>query len=129
MISYNGNVMKIPTSLFTFILCASLFANDDVESIKQGLQSADRSVSSAAIDSCVDKGREMLPQLREWAADSDPRLKARARAALGRITGQWASQTDVIWQTDFKKAVEKATAEKKPMLVLQLFGKLDEEFC
>jgi len=71
----------------------------------------------------------MLPILRKWAGSNDPRLQARARTALGRITGQWSSHTNLIWQRDFASTVKKATAEKKPIMVLQLFGKFDEEFC
>ena len=59
----------------------------------------------------------------------DPRLKSRARTALGRITGQWGSQTDVIWKRSLAEAVKESKATGKPILMLHLFGKLDEEFC
>ena len=103
-----------------------LFAEDKIQ---QALMSADKSIASAGIDSCVSQGKAMLPKLRKWAGDEDPRLKARARTALGRITGQWGSQTDVIWKRSLAKAIEESKATGKPILMLHLFGKLDEEFC
>ena len=103
-----------------------LFAEDKIQ---QGLMSADKSIASGGIDSCVSQGKAMLPKLRKWAGDEDPRLKARARTALGRITGQWGSQTDVIWKRSLAKAIEESKATGKPILMLHLFGKLDEEFC
>ena len=104
----------------------NLFANTK---IKEALMSADVSVASGGIDSCVSQGGAILPKLRKWAGDNDPRLKARARTALGRITGQWASQTDVIWKRSLAEAVKESKATGKPILMLHLFGKLDEEFC
>lgn len=115
----------LKASLCLIIATSSLVQAD----IKDDLAHSDASIAQAAIDTCTSKGKEMLPQLRKWASDDDPRLKLRARTALGRITGQFAAQTDLIWELDFDKAVEKAKAEKKPILMLHLFGKLNEEFC
>ena len=86
-------------------------------------------IYQASIESCVAKGKPFLPTLREWAKEQDPRLKARARTAIGQITGQWAAPTDLLWQRDFKKATEKASKENKPIMALQLFGQFDQEFC
>ncbi len=105
---------------------SSLLADDK---IKQALMSADKAVASGAVDTCVSKGKEMLPTLRKWAGADDPRFKSRARTALGRITGQWGSQTDVIWKRSLAEAVAESTKTGKPILMLHLFGKLDEEFC
>jgi len=118
--------MKAPA----LALCFSfLFVPLTQADLKDDLMTSDPSLAQSAIDTCVAKGKEMLPQLRTWATDDDPRLKLRARTALGRITGQYAAQTDLIWELDFEKAVEKAKKEKKPILMLHLFGKLNEEFC
>ncbi|MFK7910299.1 MAG: hypothetical protein AB8F34_06810 [Akkermansiaceae bacterium] len=105
---------------------SSLFAEDKIQ---QALMSADKTIASGAIDTCVSQGKAMLPKLRKWAGAEDPRLKTRARTALGRITGQWGSQTDVIWKRSLADAVKESTATGKPILMLHLFGKLDEEFC
>lgn len=112
-------------TLFSSPLC---FAGD-YDTLKSGLQSEDKAVYSAALDSCVQHGIELLPTLRQWSASEDPRLKARARTGLGRITGQWGSQTDLVWERSLDTAVKKAAPDNKPIMVLQLFGKLDEEFC
>ncbi|WP_143157588.1 hypothetical protein [Rubritalea squalenifaciens] len=98
---------------------------EDYLSIKEGLSSAEKEVATAAVDSCVTEGKAIIPSLQKWAGDEDPRLKARARHALGKITGQWGSQTKVVW----KRSVKEAINEDKPLLVLHLFGKLDEEYC
>ena len=93
--------------------------------IERGMTSADREIAMQAVAACAEKGAAALPQLREWSASDDPRLRVRARMAIGQITGQWGSQTDLIWGRSF----EKAKGQGKPILLLQLFGKLDEEFC
>ncbi len=100
-----------------------------VDELKVGLMDADAAIANAAIESCVSDSEKMLPRLREWAGDVDPRLKVRARTALGRITGQWASQTDVIWKLSMKEALVESKKTGKPILMLHLFGKLNEEFC
>jgi hypothetical protein len=35
----------------------------------------------------------------------------------------------VAWETSFEAAKEQAKREGKPILLMQLFGKLDDEFC
>ena len=93
--------------------------------IEQGMTSTEREVAMQAVAACVEKGAAVLPQLREWSVADDPRLRVRARMAIGQITGQWGSQTDLVWGRSF----DKAKGQGKPILHLQLFGKLDEEFC
>ena len=93
--------------------------------IEAGMASGDREIANQAIAACVAKGVSVLPQLREWSAADDPRLRVRARSAIGQLTGQWGSQTDLIWGRSFDEAKSKG----KPILLLQLFGNLDEEFC
>ena len=95
------------------------------DKISAGMSSADREVANQAVAACVAKGENFLPQLREWSASDDPRLRVHARSAIGQITGQWGSQTDLIWGRSF----EAAKGKGKPILLLQLFGNLDEEFC
>lgn len=111
--------------LLTCLLLVVSHAEDIPVEIEQGMLSADREVALQAVAACVEKGVSVLPQLREWSGSDDPRLRLRARMALGRITGQWGAQTDLIWGRSF----EKAKGQGKPILLLHLFGKLDEEFC
>lgn len=45
---------------------------------------------------------------------------------LAKTTGQWGGDLNgLIW----KRSVADAVNETKPLMVLHLFGKLDEEFC
>jgi hypothetical protein len=78
-----------------------------------------------AIDGFVARGPAAIPDLKAAAEDADPTVRRRAKTALGRITGQWGSDGRFLWRRDLKDAVNQG----KPILVLQLFGKFDEEFC
>ena len=40
-----------------------------------------------------------------------------------------APASGIAWETSVDRAKEKARREDKPVLVLHLFGRLDEEFC
>lgn len=40
-----------------------------------------------------------------------------------------ADHTGIRWEPSFAAACSRAAREGKPVLVLHLFGKLDEEFC
>ena len=42
---------------------------------------------------------------------------------------QAARPTGIQWMASFAAAREKARKEGKPVLLLHLFGRLDEEFC
>lgn len=123
--------MKMKHSLLLLLFIGSSLGllAEPVAEIKAGLSNVDSAIANAAIDSCVSDAKTMLPKLREWAGDPDPRLKVRARTALGRITGQWASQTDVIWKLSMADALVESKKTGKPILMLHLFGRLNEEFC
>ena len=112
-------------SLGFLMVTGSLLASALPDQIRAGLTAEDREVANQAIAACVERGVEALPQLRQWSSSDDPRLRVRSRAAIGQLTGQWGSQTDLIWGRSF----EAAKGQGKPILYLQLFGKLDEEFC
>jgi hypothetical protein len=92
-----------------------------------GLDHTDSEIGREAVEHWIAKGRGGLPMLRQiaTAADSPPLASRRAKDAIGAITGQWGSQTDLIW----KRSVDDAINPDRPLLVLQLFGDLDEEFC
>lgn len=107
------------------LAAGSLLAVPVSKKIEEGMASADREVAQQAIAACVAKGADVLPVLRKWSASDDPRMRVRARSAIGQLTGQWGSQTDLVWGRSF----EGAKGKGKPILLLQLFGKLDEEFC
>lgn len=85
----------------------------------------DEQTAKEAINILVEKGKDALPELKVALKDSDPVVRSRAKTAIGRITGQWGSETDLIWAKTFTEAKDRG----KPILVLQLFGKFDEEFC
>ena|SRR5688572_24967981 len=85
----------------------------------------DEATAREAIAEFVNRGPAALPELREASTHEDPLVRRRAKTAIGRITGQWGSGTGLAWRRSLQEAVGKG----KPILVLQLFGKFDEEFC
>lgn len=85
----------------------------------------DEAVAREAIEGYVKKGETALPELRELAKSDDPLVRRRAKTALGRITGQWGEDGKIVWQ----RSVAEAAGGDKPLMVLHLFGKFDEEFC
>ena len=92
------------------------------------LASADDAIASQARSIFLEKGAESLPELRKHSRSDNPRLRARANDLLGKITGQYGSAVDLIWNRSLAEAV-KASQGEKPILFLHLFGKFDEEFC
>ncbi|HEU4339905.1 MAG TPA: HEAT repeat domain-containing protein [Planctomycetota bacterium] len=86
---------------------------------------ADEATAREAIAEFANRGEAALPELRVAAAHEDPLVRRRAKTAMGRITGQWGCDRGLVW----KRSLEEATGKGKPILVLQLFGKFDEEFC
>ena len=83
-------------------------------------------VAKQLIANYVERGAEALNELGALAGSENPLIRARAVEAIGRITGQWGSAADgIIW----KRSVDDAINADRPLLVLQLFGKFNEEFC
>lgn len=85
----------------------------------------DEETAKEAIQQYVARGEAAVPELRAALDDADPLVRRRVKTALGRITGQWGGGCGLVW----KRSVEEAVGQGKPILVLQLFGKFDEEFC
>lgn len=85
----------------------------------------DEATAREAIAELANRGETALPELRVAAAHEDPLVRRRAKTAIGRITGQWGSDRGLVW----KRSLDEATGRGKPILVLHLFGKFDEEFC
>jgi hypothetical protein len=85
----------------------------------------DEATAREAIAEFANRGAAALPELQTAATHEDPLVRRRAKTAIGRITGQWGSGSGLSW----KRSLEEATGQGKPILVLQLFGKFDEEFC
>jgi hypothetical protein len=85
----------------------------------------DDATAREVINGYVARGTAAVPELKARLDDPDPIVRRRVKTALGRITGQWGGDGRVVWQRDFQAAVGKG----KPVMLLQLFGKLDEEFC
>jgi len=86
---------------------------------------ADEATAREAIAEFANRGASALPDLQAATSHEDPLVRRRARTAIGRITGQWGSGSGLTW----KRSLADATGQGKPILVLQLFGKFDEEFC
>lgn len=88
---------------------------------------ADRDeVAEEAIREYVEVGVDSIPELRELVESEDLLIRSRAKRALGRITGQWGSLGDGIhWHRSFDAALN----QDRPILLLHLFGRFDEEFC
>jgi len=121
--------MKTTAHTLTFAAILSLSGAMASDKILDGLTSDDNELVRQAIADASAKGAEFLPTLREWAKSDDPRLNLRARTCIGKITGHWGSETDLVWQRSFDDAVKLAMEKNRPIMLLQLFGKLDEEFC
>lgn len=86
---------------------------------------ADEATAREAIAEFASRGVAALPELRTAATHADPLVRRRAKTAIGRITGQWGSDPGLHW----KRSLGEATGQGKPVMVLHLFGKFDEEFC
>ena len=83
-------------------------------------------VARVAVQQWVERGELATAEIRPLVNDADPIVRRYARMAMGRITGQWGSDgTGILW----KRSVDEAVGQGKPILVLHLFGKFDEEFC
>ena len=86
---------------------------------------SDEATAREAIQTFVERGEAALHELNRHAKHEDPLVRRRAKTAIGFITGQWGSDTVLVW----KRSVEEAIGKGRPILVLQLFGKFDQEFC
>jgi hypothetical protein len=107
------------------LLFSLLLAQDPPDRSAYAGLTKDEETAKEAIRAYVEKGESSLPMLRAALKDEDPAVRRRARTALGRITGQWGSDGGILWQ----RSLDEAKSKGKPILVLQLFGKFDEEFC
>lgn len=90
--------------------------------------SDDPGIAREAVDDYIRKGASSIPELRRLLASHDVRVKRRAKEALARITGQWGNDgRGIRWC----RSVDEIPAERRslPIVHLQLFGNLDEEFC
>src|SRR5687767_1001634 len=132
------NALKVcagALALFSLTTCAAredlsgapLFAPQDqrdaLELALSGLR-GDDATALAAGATLRSLGEAALPGLRLLAKDADPRVQARAKELLGQITGQWGGG-GLLWE----RSLEAAMHRDKPILVLHLYGRFDEEFC
>ena len=104
---------------------------DDIHVVQKseldsGLGNDDPAIARAAVRAWAAKGKSALPEMRRLSvAASSPAVRKRAKDVIGQITGNWGSQVDLVWKRSMKEAMHQG----KPILLLHLFGKLDEEFC
>jgi hypothetical protein len=75
------------------------------------------------------KGKDALPMLREAMASDSKKTSRRALELMAKITGQWGSGAGILWKRSFADGLAESKKTGKPVILLQLFGKLDEEFC
>jgi len=94
------------------------------------LRSDDPERAAAAAETFIARGEAAIPELREALKDSDAKYRRRVRGVLSKLTGQWgADGTGIVWSRSFDAAVAEARRLDRPILVLNLFGRFDQEFC
>jgi hypothetical protein len=82
-----------------------------------------------AQEKLLQMGAEAVPVLRQALRSRDRVVSRRALELLARITGQWGSDGGILWKRSMKQAAAEAQASRRPVLLLQIFGRLDEELC
>ena len=78
-----------------------------------------RAVSIAGACACAGLLLVLAGNARSEALSGGSRTEAPAPTRIAGVT----------WETSVARAMERARREGKPILLLQLFGRLDEEFC
>ncbi len=106
-------------------LLATFLTACSVPTVRERLASPDDAVGREAVREYVARGEAAIPELRQALEDDGELARARAGSALGSITGQWCSDGSLVW----RRSLEEALWQDRPILVLQLFGRFDEEFC
>ncbi len=95
-----------------------------------GLRSDDPERAAAAAEAYLARGEAAIPELREALKDPDARTRKRVRGVLSKLSGQWGSDGDgILWKTSFDAAMAEARRRDLPILVLNLFGRFDQELC
>ena len=126
-----SKTMYIPAIIPLVFLAGAMstrFLGDGADESKHPFASADPGVAREAVDGFVRRGEDAVAELSGLLASHDARISRRAKEALARITGQWGSDgTGISWF----RSVEEIPASRVhlPIVHLQLFGNLDEEFC
>ena len=82
-----------------------------------------------AVSGWVGRGDSAIPELKKGIDDPDARVRRACREALAKITGQWGWDDGLNWRHSLAEAQKDAEASGKPIMLLQLFGRFDEEFC
>ncbi len=85
----------------------------------------DPEVARAAVQAWAAKGADAIPDLQAGLESDSVKVQVHSRRALSKITGQWGGDGRLLW----RRSVEEAKGGDKPLMVLHLFGKFDEEFC
>lgn len=55
--------------------------------------------------------------------------QGKVHKGIAATTSPTSSENKVVWETSFESAKARAQREGKPILLLHLFGRLDEELC
>ncbi len=85
----------------------------------------DSDVANTAVREWAGKGEAALPELRKGLSSDSIKVRHYCQKALSMITGQWGGDGRLMWQ----RSVKDAKGGDKPLMVLHLFGKFDDEFC
>ena len=122
MKSVPGGFWPLIISVCGFIMASGC---NDARSLRDLLSTDETEVAAETIRSITARGESAIGELKPLATDRDVVVRARAREALSRITGQWGSDGSLIW----KRSVAEAINPTKPLMVLHLFGEFDKEYC
>ncbi|MEE9391408.1 MAG: hypothetical protein V3W41_02775 [Planctomycetota bacterium] len=82
-----------------------------------------------AVAGWVSKGEAAIPSLKEGLEDENAKVRRACREALAKITGQWGWDEGLKWRRSMAEAKVDAEKSGLPIMLLQLFGRFDEEFC
>lgn len=124
--------MNHPTLATALSLTLALASGCSSRASGQNPLGAEGPAGQQAVAAFVERGDEAIPDLKLYLGDPDPLVRYRAKTALGKITGQWgADGTGLHWERSLADAIAAAQSEEgeRPIVMLHLFGKLDEEFC
>jgi len=96
-----------------------VLASQDVPELIRQLGDDAAQVRDAAVVKLAAKGRAVVPDLeRALENQQDPEIRARLNLVVRQLT-------QVRWHTDLARGMQKAAAEKKPLLVFSTMGPLN----
>ena len=109
------------------LLTAAMVAGCDGESSPQQFAEfrGEADVANTAVREWAGKGKVAIPTLKKGLASDSIKVRHYCQKALSMITGQWGGDGRLMWQ----RSVDATKGGTRPLMVLHLFGKFDDEFC